>query len=207
MATPTFAVPRVPVTWLSKQILDWPWPELPSLEDFRLSVDDVVARQQTQVRLCHDERALFVRFDCQDDDIWGTYMQRGDPLYEQEVVEVFIAPGHEAPTTYFELEVSPKGVLFECIITHSASEAHYNVDETWRAKGVQWFSEASPKQSWWAVLVIPWQALGGYHEVWRANFYRIERSRRSGTEYSCWSATLSPSFHVPSRFGTLMLSS
>lgn len=92
-------------------------------------------------------KALFVRFDCQDDDIWGTYTQRGDPLYDEEVVEIFIAPGRDTPSTYFELEVSPKGVLFECLITHAASKKRYSVNETWRAEGVRWFSKAFQEQS------------------------------------------------------------
>ena len=64
------------------------------------------------MRLAWDERALHVRFDCADRDAWGTYRERDDPLYEEEVVEVFLAPGEADPRRYVELEVSPAGVLF-----------------------------------------------------------------------------------------------
>ena len=97
-----------------------------------------------------------------------------------------------------------------CIITNPSRhpEKPYDVDERWNAEGLEWYAEAYPeKQHWWAwaTLILPWHALGGYQAVWRANFYRTERSRSKGTELSCWSPTFSKSFHVPARFGTLLL--
>jgi hypothetical protein len=41
-------------------------------------------------------------------------------------------------------------------------------------------------------------------ERWRANFYRIDRA--GAGEFSCWSPTLVPNFHVPARFGNLVFS-
>jgi hypothetical protein len=186
------------------------WSLISTLTPFILADGSGLAKQQTQVRVAYSQQAFYVRFDCEDDDIWGTHTKRDDPLYDEEVVEVFIASGAETPTRYFEFEVSPYGVLFDCIITNPAFQSNskqlYDVDESWNAEGLEWYAGIClEKQQWWAVLNIPWQDIGGFHTIWRANFYRIERSRKSGTEFSCWSATLSESFHVPARFGRLEL--
>jgi Carbohydrate-binding family 9 len=207
---PSYQVPRLPLEWQAGAVTEWNWRELPALSPLALTDGSGLAQQQTQVRVCYSGDALYVRFDCEDDDIWGTYKNRDDPLYEEEVVEVFIAPGEEAPTRYFEVEVSPYGVVFDCIITNPSPqptpEQPYDVNETWNAERLESFTVVHPEQqSWWAILKIPWSDMGGYQEVWRANFYRIERSRQRGTEFSCWSPTLSKSFHKPERFGTLRL--
>ena len=205
---PSYQVPKCPLGWQTLAITEWQWQDLPSLPPFVLADGSSLAKQQTQVRVCYSSKHLYVRFDCQDDDIWGTYQKRDDPIYDEEAVEVFIAAGDETPTRYLEFEVSPFGVLFNCVITNPSLHSHesYDVDETWNAEGLEWFARVHPEQQrWWAILVIPWGAIGGCHESWRANFYRIERSQKSGTEFSCWSATLAESFHVPARFGTLRL--
>ena len=48
-------------------------------------------------------------------------MQCNDPLYEQDVVEVFVAPAlpdGEPMHNYLELELSPNGVLFSANVTN-----------------------------------------------------------------------------------------
>ena len=42
-------------------------------------------------------------------------------------------------------------------------------------------------------------------DVWRANFYRIDRAE-DGDEYSAWSPTLRRNYHTPERFGALVFS-
>jgi hypothetical protein len=195
-------------TWLRQESAQWPWNELEPLSTFILNDGVAAAKQQTLVRLCYSGQHLYIRFDCADDDIWGTYTKRDDPIYEEEVVEVFIAPGIDTPQRYFEFEVSPKGVLFDCKIYNPSGfyDDKLEVDESWNAEGVAWSTSINlERQGWWAILEIPWQAIGGFHEQWRVNFYRIERSQQSGTEYSAWSPTLMPNmFHVPGKFGLLV---
>jgi hypothetical protein len=58
------------------------------------------AEQQTVARVCYDSRALYVRFDCDDRDIWGTFYRRDQPIYAEEVVELFIGVGEEDPVRY-----------------------------------------------------------------------------------------------------------
>jgi hypothetical protein len=153
-----------------------------------------------------------VRFDCDDRDIWGTYTQRDEPIYDQEVVEVFIAVGQEDPVRYYEFEVSPNGVLFDAAIYNPTSQRRDLVaDAAWDCPGLRWQAgRDDARQIWWAILVIPWQAIkppGDLPALWRANFYRIERPRDAEPEFSAWSPTMTEpaDFHKPAYFGTLVL--
>jgi hypothetical protein len=188
------------------------WENLPALTPFILADGSGPARQQTRVRLYSDETALHVRFDCADRDAWGTYSRRDDPLYEEEAVEVVLAPGGEDPARYFEFEVSPLGTLFDARIHNPTSlRADMEADPAWDCPGLRWSAgRGTERQDWWAILSIPWTAIsppGELPRIWRANLYRIERPRDGEPEFSCWSPTLTrpADFHKPARFGFLEL--
>jgi len=203
---PHWEVPRLSL----KAVPDWE--RLPPLPPFRLADGGGFSRHPTAVRLAWDEAALHVRFDCTDHDAWGTFTRRDDPIYQEEAVEVFLAPGDADPVRYFELEVSPRGTLFDAIVLNPDSDrATMQVDTAWDCPDLLWeagVGEAS--QDWWAKLAIPWRGLlptGPLPTTWRANFYRIERPRGEPAEWSAWSPTWShpADFHKPAWFGRLTL--
>jgi hypothetical protein len=210
---PRWPVPPAPAEWdLDAALASWRWDELPALAAFTLADGRGPALQQTRARLCCGAAALYVRFDCEDRDAWGTYSRRDDPIYEEEAVEVFLAPGGEDPVRYFEFEVSPRGVLFDAVVDNPTSRrGDMTADASWDCAGLRWSAGAGAvREDWWAVLSIPWSGLlpgGDPPRLWRANFYRIERPRDGEPEFSCWSPTLtSPAdFHRPARFGVLEL--
>lgn len=207
--TAKILVPRWPVPRIHPP---WKWDDIPSFPPFTLADGSGPAVQQTRLRLCWDAEALHVRFDCEDRDAWGTYRQRDDPLYEEEAVEVFLAPGEADPSEYFELEVSPLGTLFDARIHNPTSRrADMTADRAWDCPGLRWAAgRGVDRQDWWATLAIPWSGLLPGTEpprIWRANFYRIERPRDGAPEFSGWSPTLvrPADFHKPARFGVLEL--
>ena len=179
------------------------------LSGFRLSDGSSLARQRTQVWISADEHALTVAFLCNDRDPWGTMTRRGDPVWQEECVELFLAPGDSDPTTYFEFEISPLGTLFEARIHNpSGRRADMRADTDWRCEGISWHAALLPEQeAWSADLVIPWASLGlerPLPRIWRANLYRIDRPRDGmPPEFSCWLPTYQTpaNFHVPSHFG------
>ncbi|HYL05549.1 MAG TPA: carbohydrate-binding family 9-like protein [Thermoanaerobaculia bacterium] len=193
-------------------LASFPWERAATLGAFVLADGSAAAAQPTTVRIAGDWRALYVRFECADRDAWGTYRHRNDPIYREEAVEVFLAPGEAPPRRYWELEVSPLGVLFAAHVEHSTGRrADLVADTSWECRGLEWLAGPAGtglSQDWWAELAIPWAALGGRSpRRWRANFYRIERPRDGEPELSCWSPTLTdpPDFHRPERFGVLEL--
>jgi hypothetical protein len=210
-APPTLTLPRAPAGWAPD---DDPlaWDAIPALPPFTLADGSGPARQQTLARLCYDERALYLRFECEDHDIWWSYTRRDDPLYDEEVVELFIAPGEATPTRYYEFEVSPAGVLLDAAVFNPTSErAELEVDLGWSPDALGWSAwQDRVRGRWGASLSVPWQAIapeGGLPRVWRANLFRIERPRDGEPEFSCWSPTLTEpaDFHKPARFGFLRL--
>lgn len=189
------------------------WAGVPPLS-LSLSDGSGPAEQPTTLRLAWDDRALHVRFDCADRDAWSTYRRRNDPLYQEEVVEVFLAPGESDPPRYAELEVSPAGVLFAALVHNPHGDrTGMEVDLGWRCDGLAWAAGPSDnRQDWWAGLAIPWAALLAapcrpLPRLWRANFYRIERPRDGAAELSAWAPTWArpADFHRPACFGLLEL--
>lgn len=204
--TPHIAIPHTPPGWNPFGS----WQAVSAFPPFTLADGSVPARQQTALRVCYDADALYARFDCDDRDIWGTLTQRDDPIYDEEVVEIFLAAGEDTPTEYAEIEVSPNGVLFDAWVRNpSGDRAQMTVDTAWDWPGICWHAERIDSENrWWAVLVLPWAGIaptGPLPKIWRANFYRIERPRDSAPEFSCWSPTLTEpaDFHRPARFGQL----
>ncbi len=166
-------------------------------------------RQATVVRLIATPNNLWVRFDCADVDTWATLTEHDTPLYTEEVVELFIAPGGDTPTHYFELQTNPLNAQFDGII-HNPDE-HRNtmtLDLSWDPVWSSWTKVDAA--GWMSVWALPWQIFGrdDGRGSWRCNFYRIDRPR-DGTESetSAWSPTRrSPvDFHVPSQFGMLVI--
>lgn len=211
------SAPRVPTLQLPPA--PWPptadlaacdWRALPVLPPFVLADGSAPAVQQTAVRVCADAHMLYLRFDCDDRDIWAGYTRRDQPIYDEEVVELMISPGPAAPTRYYEFEVSPTGVLFDALIENPGTgHANIAVHTGWDCAGLRWLAgQDQPAGRWWAALAIPWASIGGPAQLWRANFYRIERPRDGPPEYSCWSPTMTEpaDFHRPAHFGTLALS-
>ena len=162
--------------------------------------------QPTALRVCHDGARLRVAFACTDAYVFGTHRGRNAPIYEEEVVEAFLAPSGE-PRRYFELESSPMGAWFEARIeSPDGHRATMRCDRDWSCAGWE-RAERVHARGWDVEWAIPFAALDvpppAPGTTWRANFFRIDQA--NGGEYSAWSPTFAdpPDFHLPDRFGVL----
>ena len=194
------------------------------LGPFRLATDGGVPTLPTRVTLEDDGEHLRARFECVDPDPWATIRERDGALWQEEVVELFVAPGSETPRVYFEFELNPLGVLFDARVSNPHGDrAGMVVDPGWHCVGLESAVELDSTAGLWrAELALPWRALaptGALPRSWRLNFYRVERPRVPGearepgaarmpgeedpVEYSAWSPTLATpaDFHRPARFG------
>jgi hypothetical protein len=175
--------------------------------------------QPTALRVCHDGERLYLAFDCADRDVWGSFEGRNHPIYEEEVVEAFLAPGRD-PRRYFELESSPRGAYWEGIIDNpDGRRATMRTDLDWVCSGWEravrvrgdLFTRGDRDEGWSVEWAIPFAALGAQSpragERWRANFYRIERPHGASPEFSAWAPTYAEpaEFHLPQHFGVLEL--
>ena len=143
----------------------------------------------TRAKMLWDSSYFYFAFVCQDADMWAIYEEEDDPLWGEEVVEIFIDPDGDGQR-YLELEVNPRNVVVDLLIYSVAPEWHSSKD--WDIAGLKTAVQAHGTVNdslaldwgWTAEIAIPWAALadsvtGGARpaagDVWRLNLYRIER--------------------------------
>jgi len=176
------------------------WKNVPSksLVDVVSGSDPV---QATRFQVAHDGRELRVLFFAEDDNPWANYKGRDEPLYEEEVVEVFLDPVGDLEG-YFEFEVNPNNARLDLVLRRVRSG--YRKDFRWVCEGFS--SEVRIAEGRWTTeIAIPFESLGNATPTgeWRVNFYRIDRPKGKPWELSAWSPTHVAAFHVPQRFGIL----
>ena len=194
---------------------DKSWKAITPITPFLLATTATEATSETKASLCWDDTNLYVSFYCADNAIWGTLSKNDTPIFNEEVVEVFLKPDL-SKETYLEFEVSPRNVLFDAAIRVATDDAFFIEGRKWNCEGFRTavVVEGDPvvkseNDKWWQVeMAIPFKSLGRQTpkqgEIWRANLYRIEHGDYD--EFQAWSPTLTnpPSYHVPKRFGKLL---
>lgn len=182
----------------------------------------------TEVKVLWDKDALYIAFIVPDGDILGTKRERDDPtLPAGEVVEVFLDPRGQGKE-YIEIEVNPCNSVYDLLIhtqvpTPGKAFSWFKGDASWNSKNLETAVSVEGSLSvkggpwdtdkrWIAEIKLPFSDLPeGVSRPqagtrWRANFFRVNRPRQSPAEYSCWSPSMSMSFHQSERFGTLLFS-
>jgi hypothetical protein len=112
----------------------------------------------TRFRAMWNENGLYVRFDVTDDDPWYDHSGRDDPLWEEEVVEIFLDPSRTG-TNYAEIEMNPGGAV--CDVRVLVGEPKKKIDLGWNLEGLRnrvHLNHGSRGQTlgWTAVALLPW---------------------------------------------------
>lgn len=212
MTPPSLDLPRIVAT-AAGDPLATPLDRGASFPAFRTMDGAAEAHWPTFARAGWDDAHLHVELACRDDDAWATLRGRDEPLWTEEVVELFLAAGPEVPSRYFELEINPLGAIFDARIDNPHGDRRAMAAETgWSCHGLLSRVERvalGGRADWRVRLAIPWRGLelDRPPRVLRANLYRVERPRGGEDELSGWSPTLTapPDFHRPDRFGFLRL--
>lgn len=192
-----------------------PWAILPACNTVRLrrSTDGAAPRLSTTVSAYFDDEYLTIVFCGADDHIVATMFGHDDPLYDEDVVEVFLAP--RTRSQYFEVEVSPLGTTFDARIdSPEGVRPSMKVDMSWHCTGllaaVRKRIESRRLVSLDTVMRIPFDSMRcrapRNGDVWHGNLFRIDRHPSEGDEYSAWRPTMrTPAdFHVTESFGRLL---
>jgi len=158
-------------------------------------------RQRTRVTLARDAAHLRLRFECEDTRPWATLTQRDGPLYQEEVVEVFLDPFGDLEC-YIEIEVNPLNTVLDLMLRRIGKG--WRKEFAWNCNGLETSVSLGPA-GWSAALAIPFAAIvprpPSPGDTWRANFLRIDRPAGAARELSAWSPTRRNTFHEPGRFG------
>lgn len=208
MSADTLAIPRAEFS------VEDPWrvPKVCHPVRMRRATDGFTPRLATSLAAYYDDRYLTLVYSAADDLIVATYLQHDDPLYEQDVVEAFLAP--VTAKEYFEFEVSPRGTVFDARIeSPDGVRSTMRGDRAWTCDGffraVRQVVESDGSMSVDTVMRVPFACMNrktpAAGETWRANFFRIDRHPKKGDEYSAWQPTMKTpaDFHVAAVFGTL----
>ena len=156
---------------------------------------------------------LHLRFDVRDPDPWHTMEKRDDPLWDEEVVEIFLDLDGSG-THYAEVELSPANVT--CDVRMIQGSPDKKMDLAWELAGLS-TRVFRREDGWSGLLFLPWEGLRSLPSAWtialppekgdrwRFNVYRIERpggptAPNENVAFSAYSPTGSPSFHVPASF-------
>jgi hypothetical protein len=161
--------------------------------------------EQTEVQACWSTDSLYVQFICQDNHIVSDFTQKDEPLYEQDVVELFIDE-EGLGRSYYELEVSPRNVIFDARIENDGKASVTGTDMDWSFTQLQTIVEAVDEGVLCYSIRIPSIHFKRKPEPgvsWKVNFYRIDEGKNGVRQFQAWRPTLAINYHIPSRFGTL----
>lgn len=164
-------------------------------------IDGQPPRQKTTIKAVWNDEEWRALFEVTDSHVWATLTERGAPLYQEEVVEVFVDPVGDLEC-YFEIEVNPLNAVFEVVLRKNRSG--YTKDFAWRCEGLRTAVRRSAA-GWCAELAIPFASLIAetprVGARWRGNFCRIDRPPNVERELTAWSTPGRANFHTPERFG------
>ena len=173
------------------------------------SIDGRPAAWATEARLLWDDEKLYVGFLAQDKNISTPFKKDDEPLYTSNVVEIFLNPKGDL-ARYFEIEVSPANVLFDCSFTGRRQGA----DLAWSSRTQHAVhldgtlnDSSDVDRGWSAELAIPFAALDGARpkagDEWRFNLFRLLQGSGQPNEGQAYSAPLVGDFHAVNRFAVL----
>lgn len=184
-------------------VLDDPcWAQAPAASHFVGYDDGKAAPVQTLARVCQDDKALYVAFECAEPRMDGLVARHtGRDAYEvwlDDGVELFLAGPTRRP--YVHVIVNAAGALYDEV----------NMDAAWDADIKAAVSKRS--DSWSVEMALPWRELetAGVRRapVMTVNFCRnrFAELQPGVSPHTTWSCTYG-NFHAPERFGFLQLSS
>lgn len=198
--------------------------EYKNATSFLYATDGKEADFDTQFSVSYDKEFLNVEFMCGDNNFTSenSFTEHNQPLYNQEVFEVFVGLGKEDTKEYLEIEINPNNALWIGKISNpDLGESPQRILEQISPQEAGILHEVSIFDNTWSgYLHIPWEFIGrDIDGNYRINFYRI-RSKVSHPnpdwecdtetcDFVCWQSTLSgesPAFHRPKRFGHLHIS-
>ena len=166
-------------------------------------VNEEEPRLQTIAKACWTDEALYIHFDCEDDHVVATMNDRDDPIYNEDVVEVFIDEEGKG-LKYIELEVSPKNVIVDALITNDGT-GKIVVNKEWNAEGLLTDVQLQGSTRIYDII-LPFVNVDKSPEPgtkWRWNVYRIDKDPSGTSHYWAWAPTGAVDFHLTHNYGII----
>lgn len=217
---PTASIPQTTAVVALDGRLDEPeWKTAASLGPFVRTPDGPPVPERVAAWAMWSSRYLYVAFQVTDKAIVSQFTERDSKIYDQDVVEVFLDEDGDGKD-YYEFEVSPGGVLFDCHFSErrKGEPKQFNAGEFRAGVTVDGTMNAGVDDEGYTIeLQIPFASLAKFKErtprpgaVWRVNLYvqdmlEVPASPEQGAqiprEAFAWSAPKANDFHEFRRFG------
>ena len=169
----------------------------------------------TMARLLWDDKHLYAFIDVTDKDIHSSYTKNDDPLWKEDVVELFIDANRDGKG-YVELQVNPRNAQFDAWFP--GTRATSKGDEKWNAGIVSAVTvdgtldqRDDADRLWHVEMAIPLEAVKGGDpamaitlpprpgDKWKLNVVRVEKPRDKGIAASAWAQITIQDFHAIDR--------
>jgi hypothetical protein len=174
------------------------------------AVDGSPPAQRTEARLMWDSRFLYGLFVCEENSPLAALTGHDQPLYNENVVEIFLDPlstGH----VYYELEVNPLNASYDALILNDIQKSgprgrRFQGFPAWNPKS---FAHSSRVENgvWTVSLRIGFEDLclspnipPKAGDTWRGNLLRIDRDEKN-QRCCAWSPPRVLDFHNSKAFG------
>ena len=198
---------------------DWLRAEEAPLKDAGTGLDVPL---KTTVRLLWNDTYLYIAFYGEDNDAWATHTHDDENLWEEEVFEIFIDPENKGHT-YYEININPINKIVDLFILNGGKKRKGRFENTkkWNFSDLKHGvyvkgdgrNEGTSDSFWTAELAIPFEEMWTADQtpprpgdMWRMNFFRIERGK-SDVKDDDWEAAFSfpkgLGFHIPWMFGNI----
>lgn len=171
-----------------------------------------VPERKSEVRLLWDVTSLYIFFQFESHHVkafyHGTDVGVWDDPARLDIAETILDP-EGLGKRYFEINATPGQGTLDCVVQWHEDKPSW--DRSWPSKPFtilsrQWKSTPAGGEGWSCEMAIPWAELSCIPhpglEI-RADFFRADSDLPS--PYLAWSPTGVEFFHVPSRFGSLVL--
>ena len=170
----------------------------------------VLPGYRTEIRSRWTPKNLYFLFSCPYEELSlhpnPSTTTETNRLWNWDVAEVFIGSDFKNIRHYKEFELSPQGEWLDLDI--DLTKPHHEEGWTWNS-GFQVAARIDEQAKiWYGAMKIPWAALEDTPpspgKTLRVNFFRSQGPLSNRKEIA-WQPTMSETFHVPERFGSLRL--
>lgn len=191
------------------------WKLAPVSPTFEVAEGGPKVEGSARARLLWDDQNLYAFIEVEDSDVHSQYKKQDDPLWKEDVVELFIDADRNR-SGYVELQVNPRNAHFDAWFPKTrGKESHFEwtsgMKSAVQVKGT--IDERGDRDKGWsAEIAIPLAAVKGMSPAmkvtippqigdrWRLNVVRVDLPKGAeGVSASSWSPITIRDFHALGR--------
>jgi hypothetical protein len=190
------------------------WAQAASTGPWQTAEGGDAVEGETTAKLLWDDKTLYALIDVKDKDVHSSYTKHDDPLWKEDVVELFIDANRDR-RGYVELQVNPNNAQFDSFFSGGNRQ---NPDPAWNAnmKTAVVVTGTKDKRDdqdtgWTVEMAIPLEAVKGKDaamalslppkpgDKWRLNGVRVEKPKEKGIAAASWAHITIQDFHAIDR--------